>query len=47
MEITGPRVQQLLKITILSLALLVGFPGTGKAVRPLEPPLYVPMPFRQ
>jgi hypothetical protein len=47
MRISGFRIQHLLKITILSLALLAGFPGTGKAVRPLEPPLYVPKAFRQ
>ncbi len=47
MEISGFRVRQLLQITILSLALLAGFPGTGKAVKPLDPPLYVPKAFRQ
>jgi hypothetical protein len=47
MRIGGFRVPQPLKMIILSLALLAGFPGTGKAVRPLEAPLYVPKAFRQ
>ncbi len=47
MKISGFRVQHLVKISILSLALLAGFPGTGKAVRPLEPPLHEPKAFRQ
>jgi hypothetical protein len=47
MGISAFRVQQLLKITILSLALLAGFPGTGKAVKRLKPPLNEPKAFRQ
>jgi hypothetical protein len=47
MRCSGLRGWRLFTMTILSLALLLGFPGTGKAVRPLKPPLYVPKAFRQ
>ena len=44
---SGFRVRRLLTIIVLFLAFLAGFPGTGKAVQPLRPPLYVPKAFRQ
>jgi hypothetical protein len=47
MRISGIRVQHLVKLSFLSLVLLAGLPGTGQAVRPMEPPLYVPKAFRQ
>jgi hypothetical protein len=47
MASSGFKVRRLFNITILSLALLAGFPGTGKAVKPLKPPLYVPEAFRK
>jgi hypothetical protein len=47
MKIGGVRVQHLLKLSILSFALLAGLPGTGQAVRPLAPPLHIPKAFRQ
>jgi hypothetical protein len=44
---SGFKVWNLFTITILSLALLTVFPGTGKAVKRLKPPLDVPQAFRQ
>jgi len=43
----GFRLRRSLTISILMLVFLTGFPGTGKAVEPLRPPLYVPKAFRQ
>jgi hypothetical protein len=47
MRISGVRVQHLVQLAFLSLVLLAGLPGTGQAVRPMEPPLYIPKPFRE
>jgi hypothetical protein len=44
---SGFRVWRLFTITILALALLAGFPGTGKAVKIVKPPLDIPKAFRQ
>ena len=42
------RTRQILVVTFfLFLILLVGLPGTGQAVKPMEPPLCVPKAFQQ
>ena len=43
----GLRVQRRLVVLLLALVFLAGFPGAGKAVQPLKPPLYIPKAFRQ
>ncbi len=47
MGISGLRVQRRLGFLLLALVFLAVFPGTGKAVKPLKPPVDVPKGFRQ
>ncbi len=47
MGISALRIIHWLGITLLTLVLIAGFPGTGKAVKPLKPPLYEPKGFRE
>ena len=47
MRNSGLRVQRRLGFLLLVLVFLAGFPGTGKAVKPLKPPVDVPKAFRQ
>jgi hypothetical protein len=41
------RVQRLVTVTLLCVDLLAAFPGTGAAVKTLDPPFVVPKAFRQ
>jgi hypothetical protein len=44
---SGLRVRRRLGFLLLALVFLACFPGTGKAVKPLKPPIDVPKAFRQ